>query len=98
MAISEAENAAAVNLLTMTSVLDDEVQVLLVGELDRLLNIFHTLRSDRVVGHWCAGQPCEPTYGGNDLPKPASHGASTGEFIKHWSSPNSHRIAEEATD
>jgi hypothetical protein len=95
-AMSEKEIPAAVNLLTMTSVLDDEIQIILVGEFDCLLNVLHALRANRIVRYWHIGQPCESTWGCNDLPKPGSHGASTGEFMKHWSSPSSHKIAEYA--
>jgi hypothetical protein len=61
LAISERNKPAAVNLLIMTSVLDDEVHILFDGKFDCLLYVLHAVRGNRIMRHWHAGQPCEST-------------------------------------
>jgi hypothetical protein len=48
----EQQEACSGYILAMTCVFDDEVQILLAGKFDRLLNVFNASRGNRIVGNW----------------------------------------------
>jgi hypothetical protein len=48
----------------VTGILDNEVQILFTGKLDRLLNVFNALDGDRIVRDWHEFQQLERTQKG----------------------------------
>jgi hypothetical protein len=48
----------------MTGILDNKVQILFTGKLDRLLNVFNALDGDRIVRDWHEFQQLELTQKG----------------------------------